>query len=223
MNEKPRLFVFAPMEIILIFMFMVFIALTAFVFGVKIGKITSFEDLGISKEEVAQVELMSVPEEVAHSDRDPPKAKASEGMMPKPKQDLIDTTYKQLKEEFDRLDQHEAMARKKALPAAPSPREGKGDDDTDQNRFKGKYTIQLGSYRSLEDAEKFADGFRVRGYGPIINEVRIKNRGTWYRVGLGVFNSVQEAKDYITHEETLFQGQDFVIGQFDFSATTNSL
>lgn len=85
----------------------------------------------------------------------------------------------------------------------------------DKDKFAGKFTIQLSSHRSRKEAEEFAGGFTVRGYDPIINEVRISGRGTWYRVSLGVFESASEAKNYIIGEKELFLGQDYVIGRFD--------
>ncbi|MBF0315520.1 MAG: SPOR domain-containing protein [Oligoflexia bacterium] len=81
--------------------------------------------------------------------------------------------------------------------------------------LSGKYTIQLGSYQQESDAIKFADGFRIRGYNPILSEVRIPDKGIWYRVSLGTFNSISEAKEYISKEESLFQGQDYVITEFN--------
>jgi len=83
--------------------------------------------------------------------------------------------------------------------------------------LSGKYTIQLGSHRDRADAEKFAEGFRIRGHNPIISEVELKEKGgTWYRVSIGVFDTITEAKDYILNQErALFQGQDYVIGRFD--------
>jgi len=88
---------------------------------------------------------------------------------------------------------------------------------TARPNLSGKYTVQLGSHRSRQDAEKFAEGFRIRGHNPIISEVELKEKGgTWYRVSIGVFDSVAEAKDYILNQErALFQGQDYVIGRFD--------
>jgi cell division protein FtsN len=75
----------------------------------------------------------------------------------------------------------------------------------------GKFTIQLGSHRTLKEAEEFAEGFKARGYDPIINQIDIKGKGTWYRVSLGAFNTNEEAKSYIVREKTLFIGQDYTI------------
>lgn len=113
------------------------------------------------------------------------------------------------------------------LDKAPKPEDAvkveKKDEKVDvtipevnnKNPYAGKFTIQLGSYDQVGDAQKFADGFRIRGYNPIINEVELKGRGTWYRVSLGVFDNASEAKEYILQEKTLFEGQDYVIARFD--------
>ena len=82
----------------------------------------------------------------------------------------------------------------------------------EKNNEAIKYTIQLGAYQSNEDAIRFADGFRVRGYNPIISEIKVKNDRR-YRVGLGIFDNVLEAKSYIEKEESLFQGQDYIIAE----------
>ncbi len=51
----------------------------------------------------------------------------------------------------------------------------------------------------------------MRGYSPIINETTIDGKGTWYRVSLGLFGTVEEAKTYVKNEQSLFSGQDYVI------------
>ena len=75
--------------------------------------------------------------------------------------------------------------------------------------------MQLGSYRSYGDAEKFADGFRIRGYEPIIQEIEIKDKGMVYRVSVGAFANQNEANEYILSEKSLFQGQEYLIVKFD--------
>src|SRR5690606_23647583 len=85
------------------------------------------------------------------------------------------------------------------------------ETNSNSDSMLGKFTVQLGSYPSLEEAKQFAEGFTVRGYNPIINETRITDKGTWYRVSLGLFSSVEEAKTYIRNEQSLFSGQDYVI------------
>jgi cell division protein FtsN len=80
-----------------------------------------------------------------------------------------------------------------------------------KDALSGKFTIQLGSHRTLKEAEDFAEGFKARGYDPIINQIDIKGKGTWYRVSLGAFNTMEEAKAYTAKEKTLFIGQDYTV------------
>ncbi len=71
----------------------------------------------------------------------------------------------------------------------------------------GKYTIQVGAFRTAIEARDFADSFVARSYRPIVNEVDLGIKGTWYRVGLGLFDTEASAKKYLSRESALFEGQ----------------
>ena len=45
----------------------------------------------------------------------------------------------------------------------------------------------------------------------MIREVDIPSKGTWFRVSLGTFDTSGEAEKYIKQEESLFQGEDYII------------
>jgi cell division protein FtsN len=79
--------------------------------------------------------------------------------------------------------------------------------------YIGKYTVQVGSYKKIDDAKKFASGFEIRGYAPVINEVKLRNKGVWYRVGIGIFDNVKSAKAYINKKRDLFQSYDYIVTQ----------
>ncbi|MCY4524759.1 MAG: SPOR domain-containing protein [Halobacteriovoraceae bacterium] len=208
MGQKPNFYVFARIEVFLVFMLMIFVAVTAFIFGVKMGKEHYFEEQGLTRPDREKVELMSGQEEILQKEMQEKKKSKK-----KNKKSEIEKTYSKLKEEFNRLKKHERVADRNSLNNRAFYNRKIPKKKLDD--FSGKHTIQLGSYRSIGDAKEFADGFRVRGYNPIINEVAVKGRGTWYRISLGVFNTVSEAKKYIIKEKTLFKGQDYVIAQFD--------
>ncbi|MBK23154.1 MAG: hypothetical protein CME70_04035 [Halobacteriovorax sp.] len=202
MNENTKLYVFAKKEVALIFIFMVLIAISAFVLGVKIGKNYSYLQAGYTPEDRAKVDMLSGQEEQLN--------KTIEKREQVDPQKLKDETHKALEE---RLKQElEAPEKVEATPAAD---EGNETTQVSGDDFAGKFTIQLGSHRSKSEAEEFANGFKYRGYNPIINEVDISGRGTWYRTSLGVFSSIEEAKAYIKKEMELFRGQDYVIGRFE--------
>jgi len=93
-----------------------------------------------------------------------------------------------------------------AVPATEVPVEIANDQSflNPDPSFLGKYTIQLGSYRTIDEAKNFASGFLVKGYKPLVREVEVRDQGTWYRVSLGVFESISAATQYIQKETSLF-------------------
>jgi len=202
MNENTKLYVFAKKEVALIFIFMVLIAISAFVLGVKIGKNYSYLQAGYTPEDRAKVDMLSGQEEQLN--------KTIEKREQVDPQKLKDETHKALQERLK-----EELEAPDKVEATPSAEEGNETTQVSGDDFAGKFTIQLGSHRSKSEAEEFANGFKYRGYNPIINEVDISGRGTWYRTSLGVFSSIEEAKAYIKKEMELFRGQDYVIGRFE--------
>ena len=66
MDENTKLYVFSKREVALIFLFMFLIALTSFVFGVKVGKSYSFDQSGLSPVDRQKVDLLSGQEELVN-------------------------------------------------------------------------------------------------------------------------------------------------------------
>jgi len=203
METKTNLYVLAKKEVALIFIFMVLVAITSFAFGVKVGKNYTFAMSKVTAEDKQMVDTMlskteeSVEKVVEEKKEDPARNEMA-----------INNTYDKLKEEFAKLD--EKTTTQSETAAVESSRTEAKDD-----QYAGKFTVQLGSHKSANDAKQFADGFRVRGYSPIIHEVQLPNRGIWFRVSLGVFDSIEMTKEFIIKEKSLFQGMDYVIGRFD--------
>lgn len=201
MDSKTKLYVFAKKEVALIFVFMILIAITSFVLGVKIGKNYSLEMAGITPEDQKKVvELLSQKEESLEAVKSHPEKSKIESS------EIENKLKEKINEEFG--------TKPNVLPHEPSAGESSVNNSSVQSTkdsLSGKYTIQLGSHRTLKEAEMFAEGFRARGYNPIINEIEIKNKGTWFRVSLEAFDSMEEAKAYVNKEKTLFVGQDYTI------------
>lgn len=201
MDSKTKLYVFAKKEVALIFIFMILIAVTSFVLGVKIGKNYSLEMAGITPEDQKKVvELLSNKEEELSAIKANPETATVEST------DIEHKLQEKISEEFGAetpaVNAHNNMS---VAPETTAPAA------TSKDALSGKFTIQLGSHRTLKEAEAFAEGFRARGYNPIINQIEIKGKGTWYRVSLEAFNSAEEAKAYVGREKTLFMGQDYTI------------
>lgn len=209
MDSKTKLYVFAKKEVALIFIFMILIAITSFVMGVKIGKNYSLEMAGITPADQKKVvELLSKKEEQLEDIKKNAEAHTVESS------DIEHKLQEKISAEFGGETPAAAHGEKPAeapTSHAPNmstePKHGAGGKDA----LSGKFTIQLGSHRTLKEAEEFAEGFKARGYDPIINQIDIKGKGTWYRVSLGAFGTNDEARAYITKEKTLFIGQDYTI------------
>ncbi len=221
MEKQIKLYVFNRNEIILIFLFMVLTTITGFVLGVKVGKSYSYEQAGLSQTDAERIELLSGQEEKVQEVTE--KMNEAED---KTKDQVLDESYKNLEKEFNQLEEKKAIdpqadvieahqnAGTQANVGETKTAEAAVADSTDN--YAGKYTLQLGSHRALSDAERFAEGFKVRGYDPVvITQVNINGKGTWYRVSLGVFESLPEVKQFILKEQSLLKGTDYVIAKFD--------
>lgn len=223
MDDKTKLYVLAKKEVFLIFVFMILISLTSFLLGVKIGVNNSYERSGYTQEDKRNVEIMS-PDEEKVNDLESSMNKVDQDATYKALREKTDSSLKKkIENEFaneDRAFNKEkvesktkiempapAIEKMKEAPVAPV---GKKKDD-----FSGKHSIQVGSFPSIGEAELFAKGFKARGYTPIINQVELKHRGTWFRVSLGVFENVSEAKDYILEHRSLFESSEYHFVQFE--------
>jgi cell division protein FtsN len=198
MEENNKVIIFEKKEIILILIFVVVLIITSFTLGIRLGKKLAFNESGIKDEDVKTVELKSTAEEDADVTMTEDQKLTDDEKLKK----LMDESKSRLSDELEKFSTEQKTEPPLSTESTPS-----------KLPSTGKYTIQLGSYNTLEEAKQFAEGFTVRGYSPIINEVKIEGKGTWYRVSLGLFGSVDEAKTYIKQEQSLFSGQEHVISE----------
>jgi DedD protein len=80
------------------------------------------------------------------------------------------------------------MARSAEQEARPVRRAPPGQD--------GKYTLQVISYRSADEAELFARTLRDRGHETFVVTADLPERGRHWRVRIGPFDSLAEAERY---------------------------
>lgn len=62
---------------------------------------------------------------------------------------------------------------------------------------QGKYTIQVGSYPTAEEAATAVDQWKGKGYDTLMTIGEIPNKGTWYRVRIGRFKDRDEANRFL--------------------------
>lgn len=109
---------------------------------------------------------------------------------------------------------------------ARAPRRGGAPADGTASRNKarakrgrpGKYTLQVISYRTPEEAEAFAKGLRARGHRAFVTSADIPERGRHYRVRIGPFDSRREVDAYRSDFEDTERMNTYVVKQEDKDA-----
>lgn len=186
MESKTKLIVFHKKEVGLIFLFMLFSSITSFVLGVKMGKKVTLESMHVKPEDERRViDLLSKNEEQVKALH---VTEAHAPVLEKtgPEEEKPNESEQRLKEKMN------SEFGTKLTEKAP-------------------YTILLGSYRSMNEASEFASGFKARGYTPLVRQVELPHKGTFFRVSLGSFTSAKEAQEYTEKEHSLFVGQDYSV------------
>lgn len=61
--------------------------------------------------------------------------------------------------------------------------------------YLDKFTVQVASYSSEDEAKKLANDLKKNGYQTFYIPAEVKGQ-TWYRVNVGVFTTQKEAQDY---------------------------
>lgn len=207
MEENNKVIIFEKKEIILVLIFVIVLIITSFTLGIRLGKKLSFEAAGLKEEDSKTVELKSNLEEDLEKTVSDSSSLSDDEKLKK----LMDESKSKLNEELEKFSKVEKPATVEVKDEIPKTEASVPVENI--SPMSGKYTIQLGSYNTIDEAKQFAEGFTVRGYDPIINEVVIEGKGTWFRVSLGLFNTVEEAKKYIKNEQSLFSGQEHVISE----------
>lgn len=206
MDDKTNLYVFEKKEVLLIFIFMILIAITSFVLGVKVGKSFTYSNVEQALEESKSIQILSPEEE-----------KVEELMKAQPSQDQKDHSEileENLKQELENRNREETQTAPLGSDIGsdidPLFMEDQPEVETSAAPLEGKHTIQVGAHRSKAEAEQFANGFIARGYDTYIKEVELSGRGIWYRVSIGAFDSLTQAKEYVQKEQSLFQKEDYI-------------
>jgi cell division septation protein DedD len=203
MDDKTNLYVFEKKEVFLIFIFMILIAITSFVLGVKIGKTFTYPQLdeSLSREQspVANQSDLSF-----QSEREEQVNELSDMTL---EESDLDTTARLRETLVQEIAGAQTPAREEepAVVQAPEPSEQVEEAQPD---LTGKWTIQLASFPQLTLAQDFAAGFKARGQNTIIREVNLPSRGgIWYRVSLGLFDSSSQALEFMRSNRELLDGE----------------
>ncbi len=89
-------------------------------------------------------------------------------------------------------------AKPAAEPSPPKKRETTKPKITPKKSLKKQvfYTVQVASLRSAQEAEKFVRYLREKGYEAFVRRVTLPQKGTWYRVYVGRFPTISQARSF---------------------------
>lgn len=213
MEDNSKLFVFDKKEVILIFVFMLLITVTSFTLGVRFGKSIYLTQQGIIPKDVETIDLKSVQEEKVETMT---MEEGTKEIKPASEESILTETEERIREEINKLanPQEAKQEAKLEVKEETPPTQSLDEIYNPEVSLTGKYTIQLASFDDKNEAQTFADGFIASGYDAIINKVQIPEKGSWYRVSIGLFTTLNDAKDYLEKERTFFQGKDYLIKKF---------
>jgi len=68
----------------------------------------------------------------------------------------------------------------------------------DQDMLRTRFTIQLGSFKEKEKAYALQNKIKKQGYLVRITPKKIEDKGTYYRVRMGNFNTPEEAQEWVS-------------------------
>lgn len=79
----------------------------------------------------------------------------------------------------------------------------------------GRFTLQIISYRTRAEADLFTDALRSKGHSAFVTVGDILDRGTFYRVRVGPFETLADARAYRTQFEASEGMNTFIVRQRD--------
>ena len=71
----------------------------------------------------------------------------------------------------------------------------KPDDAKPVEEKKPKYTLQLSSFQDKAEADAFLSSVKASGYQAYVTEASVAGKGTFYRVRMGTYKSIEAAND----------------------------
>ncbi len=155
------------------FLLLVCLFLWMFIFGVWFGQ----KLMGKGPSPVAEKALKMAEEPVAAEEVRPPEVKPPEPKTPK----LVERPKEPLPE-----------PKREGSVKRETPREKK--KTTTPATSSTYYALQVASFKVKKEAEKYASFFRKKGYFAEVVKADIPKKGTWYRVYVGRFSSLEEAR-----------------------------
>ncbi|MDX2087932.1 MAG: SPOR domain-containing protein [Kofleriaceae bacterium] len=102
------------------------------------------------------------------------------------------------KKSDDKLVKSDDMVSAKTEVKSDAQSEDKKSDDKkseESKESKTRYTLQLSSFQDEEEAKAFLNSVKAQGYSAQIKQAEVEGKGTFYRVRMGSYSSMEAANE----------------------------
>lgn len=222
METKPDLLVVHKKEVLIVLILFVLVAAFSFTLGLRMGK--SMQSSGHSTDNAnacgpastplvkAIPESQEVSHEVAHdeasnhSQGNSNHESASDhegGTSQKASSNVAEETADA---ELAKEVHEHRIGLEKPIPMS-LPKHKK----TEKHASSTRYTLQVGAHRSAIEANQQISKLKKEGFDAFYFEAEIPGKGTWYRVGVGVFETKENAEKTATKWKTAKALPEYII------------
>lgn len=195
----------------IIFIISLLFVLFIFLLGVEVGQRFSGLSLKGSRKFVKnQLDLNSEQENIEEAGVDIESDEMDESQM---------SFFNGLKKERDEessVSKNHSKFRSPLTEIIQNTKENKEEDsqpanlNIQKNTLSNRYALQVGSYKNRSQAEELESELKQKGYPTYILKTYIPERGIYYRVRIGDFDNLDEAKQVATALQNK-EGKNFII------------
>lgn len=226
LEGKQRLFIYDRKELVVLLLIGTLVGAFAFTLGVHLGKKSApFKGDASAQGDVPPVGTLQ--------DKSPNRQELNEQAKGVPQ--AVDESLNQaLHEEVQRVGIKLATPRPVDLPNAPKVDTGGATtaENTDKSHSKdqakgstkdsdqeaaaphvSRYSLQVGSFPSLGEAQAIRESLEARGLAPSIRSAELPGKGTWYRVFVGSYATKDEAEQLGARYQAQKFIQSFIVTQ----------
>ncbi|WP_305046097.1 SPOR domain-containing protein [Geoalkalibacter sp.] len=100
-------------------------------------------------------------------------------------------------------------ARTPAPVVAPAPAPAR----TAPTAADGRFVVQVGSFRSAEDARNLSDRLKTKNFPAFVQQADLGDKGTWYRVRIGPYAESADAQSVVARLKSEERIDAFVAGR----------
>lgn len=200
MERKQRLFIYDRKEMVVLILLGVAVAFFAFTLGIHLGKRVPPKPTTVAQQPEA-APVATVPDQTPNRQE---FQEQSKNVAQAVDESLSQSLHEEVQRTGIKLDTPRQVElpnkvrtseRGAATPEAKKAEPAVADFAAAQRPAPhGKFTLQIGSYPSVQEAKDQVEAVEALGLKPYLRSAEIKGKGKWYRVYLGGYEEKAEAE-----------------------------